>query len=188
MFLRDKEGRFTKKNITIKLIIGIWLLAGIFAITLYTLERINKWSQENVIVGQDIVTLKLAFPYRIEKAQPITILSPIAKDIVEGTTSDNLSDIEKIILNVFGERNFQVARSIAKAESGLSETAFHANTNGTIDVGVFQINSVHFNKEGCSLKEIVNAEANIKCAYKIFIDQGWEPWVVYTSGAFKRSL
>ena len=74
MFLRDKEGRFTKKNIAIKLMTVVWLLAGIFAIALYTLEKINKWSQENVIISQRIVTLKLSFPYRIEKAKPITIL------------------------------------------------------------------------------------------------------------------
>lgn len=40
--------------------------------------------------------------------------------------------------------NASVLQSIGKHESGLKATAINRNTNGTVDVGVMQINSIHF--------------------------------------------
>ena len=40
--------------------------------------------------------------------------------------------------------NASVLQSIGQHESGLKSTAINRNNNGTVDVGVMQINSVHF--------------------------------------------
>jgi len=70
----------------------------------------------------------------------------------------------------------------------MREGAFNANANGTIDVGIFQINSIHFNKEGCSLKEVSDAYKNVDCAYEIYKQSGWTPWTVFNTGSFKEHL
>lgn len=96
--------------------------------------------------------------------------------------------IEKYICEKFGAYDCKTAIAIARAESGMREDAIHANTNGTVDIGIFQINSVHFSKIGCSLKELAVAESNVDCAYLIWERQGWKPWAVYGNGAFTKEL
>lgn len=91
-------------------------------------------------------------------------------------------DIASYIFEKFGNTYGAVALAVFKAESGLREDAFNINTNGTIDVGVTMINSVHFSKEGCSLKEVATWKGNIDCAYGIFEAHGkkFDAWVAYT--------
>lgn len=189
MILRQKDGKFTSKNrILIKIGIGLFLIAGLFAMVSNLAENLTNWGATHSLTIQKPLVLQTRPIVVIGERKPVEVLSPIAITVVESTNDEDLTDTEKIILRVFGERNFQVARAVAKEESGLREDAFHANTNGTIDIGIFQINSAHFSKEGCSLKELVVAESNIECAYSLWEDQGWNPWVVWQTGAFKGSL
>ena len=119
---------------------------------------------------------------------PLVIFSPVVKAVYESVDTKSLNSVEQEILDVFGLEDFQIARAIAKAESGLRVDAFHANDNGTIDLGVFQINSVHFNRKGCSMAELVTLEGNVKCAKQIYDEQGWNPWVVFQTSAFRGNL
>ena len=48
---------------------------------------------------------------------------------------------------------------------------FHVNTNGTIDVGLMQINSVHL-KNGVSLSDLVDCHKNVDIAYALYKKQG----------------
>ena len=59
------------------------------------------------------------------------------------------------------------------------------NTNGTYDYGVFQINSVHM-KKGYTEADLTDCLRNIQIAYEIFKRQGFEPWVAYRNGNWKR--
>lgn len=61
---------------------------------------------------------------------------------------------------------------IAKCESGIRENAYNKNRNGTIDGGVFQINSIH----KVPLKYVFDYEYNIDFAYKLYLAQGFGPW------------
>ena len=72
----------------------------------------------------------------------------------------------------------------AKYESSFHEEATNANTNGTTDYGVFQINSIHVGSTaGCpaSADELLNATTNAQCAMGVFNIQGMEAWVAYKS-------
>lgn len=93
--------------------------------------------------------------------------------------------IERLIRETFPETP-NTAVAIAKAESGLIATAYnpeaHNGCNGS--VGVFQIACVHV-KDKESLKDV---ETNIKKAREIYLQEGWKPWGVYTSGAYKKQL
>lgn len=62
---------------------------------------------------------------------------------------------------------------IAKCESGYREDAVNKNTNGTIDRGIFQLNSIHKN---ISNKDAFTFESNIKYAWNMFKTQGTTPW------------
>ena len=79
-------------------------------------------------------------------------------------------------------------QAIAQAESGFKEDAWHANSNGTLDTGIFQVNSIHWGKEGCSFKELTDAYKNVDCAKRIFDESGWASWVSYNSGVYLAHL
>lgn len=74
------------------------------------------------------------------------------------------------------------AAAVALAESGGNPNAENKNTNGSIDRGLWQINSVH---GGLST---TNIEGNVKAAIKINKEQGWSPWTTYKTGAYKGFL
>jgi hypothetical protein len=76
-----------------------------------------------------------------------------------------------------------MAAAIALAESGGSADAKNVNTDGSIDRGLWQINSVH---GGQSTFDPI---ANVKAAINISNNgKSWSPWVTYTTGAFKKFL
>ena len=77
-----------------------------------------------------------------------------------------------------------MALAISQAENGRRTCdRVHVNTDGSKDVGIFQLNSVHSGKGN-----IYDCIENIKIAKRIFDRQGWEPWVVYQTGAYKKFL
>jgi hypothetical protein len=66
-----------------------------------------------------------------------------------------------------------MALKIAKCESSLNpESSPSANTNGTNDKGLFQINSIHNVPDSCRLDALCNTE----WAMKTMQTQGYTPW------------
>jgi len=51
--------------------------------------------------------------------------------------------IEEHICAATGGENCDVLINLARCESALNKDAYHVNTNNTVDLGLFQINSVH---------------------------------------------
>lgn len=95
--------------------------------------------------------------------------------------------LEEYVISKFGKHG-QIALAVFKAESGLREDAYNVNTNGSIDVGVAQINSVHFTKEGCSLKELIEWKKNVNCAYQIFEASGFNAWTAFKNQSYVNKL
>lgn len=62
---------------------------------------------------------------------------------------------------------------IGKCESGHRENAVNVNKNGTIDRGVFQLNSIH---KDITNKDAFDFEKNIRYAWKMQQKQGFNPW------------
>jgi lysozyme-like protein len=76
-----------------------------------------------------------------------------------------------------------MAAAIALAESGGDPNAINHNTNGSIDRGLWQINSVH------GAQSTLDPAANAQAA--VAISQGgknWQPWTTYITGAYKKFL
>lgn len=191
MYLRDGIGRFisTRRKVLIVIFWAVIFSGLVYAVT-ETLVVFNGWSALNKVQVPFEVHTPITFRDMVVRREPIRVLSPLAQDLVKDDPEwkEELTDIEKLICDTWGPYDCKVAIAVAKAESGLREDAWNANKNGTIDMGIFQVNSIHWSKEGCSMKEIVIAEKNIKCAHKIWENGGWSHWVVFNTGAFRSKL
>ena len=60
----------------------------------------------------------------------------------------------------------QALVKIGYVESRYNQAAIRVNKNGTIDVGMFQVNSVHWSKE-CKGLDVTTLQGNADCAAKI---------------------
>ena len=83
----------------------------------------------------------------------------------------------------------RVALAIQRAENpkGTCEI-YHYNSDGTLDWGYFQINTVHFKRPGLNLRDLLDCKANIDFAYHSIPERGFGPWTTYNSGAYLKFL
>lgn len=83
----------------------------------------------------------------------------------------------------------RVALAIQRAENpnGACEI-YHYNTNGTLDWGYFQINTVHLQRPGLNLRDLLDCKANIDFAYVLYQERGFQPWSTYNNGAYRKFL
>jgi hypothetical protein len=167
-----------KVNEHSKLIISV--LVAILAILFgsITLVKTNEFFDKNYLQFNQIIKVVFQKPIEIKKRVPII------QKIVLDYPKEIDTPLKKYICDKFGPYDCKTALAIADAESGFQEQVVHINTNNTIDVGIFQINEVHFKQAGCSLKEIVDAYKNVDCAFGIFQGSGWGPWTTYTNGSY----
>lgn len=193
--LAKKQTPVKVRKTKVRPLLYVWVLAIVLVAFYFGIVAVNNHFDTYTYVFCTPIEIRLFKPIVREKRKPIEVLSPIVKEILDSNNLSNLDPVEQVILRVFGVQDYRVARAIAIHENnyiGRGNTwdaeAWNANNNRTIDVGIFQINSVHFNEPGCSFKELLDVEKNVECAKKIYDAQGWEPWVVYQTGSFKGSL
>lgn len=72
------------------------------------------------------------------------------------------------------------AAAIALAESSGDPNSVGHNANGSVDRGLWQINSVH------GSLSTTNVLANAKAAVKIYNESGWSPWTTFKTGAYQK--
>lgn len=176
-----KIERATKRKIILSTLAILGFLTMICAIAV----RVALWFDSNKVVVKSPLVVKTQDMVSVER-RITQVISPIVNIVYP---EDVDTDIKKRICDVFGVYECKTAIAVASHE-GLNHApdGFNTNTNGTIDVGYFRINSVHFGKEGCSLSEVITEEGNIQCAYKLWKAQGWGIWVAYTNGNYLSSL
>lgn len=92
-------------------------------------------------------------------------------------------DTESLIRAAFPEHP-DIMIAIAKAESGMNPKAVNVNRNGSTDIGLFQINSVH----GYDELSLFDVKKNIEAAREIYGKQGLGAWVAFKSGSYKKFL
>jgi hypothetical protein len=84
----------------------------------------------------------------------------------------------------------RLALAIQRAENpkGRCEI-YHYNTDGTLDWGYFQINTVHLKRPGLNLRDLLDCKANIDFAYQLYQERhGFTPWSTYNSGLYRKFL
>jgi len=185
-----KQIKFSKKGhakrnliITGVLITLILILIGGFILV----RKVNSFFDKHYIQFNKIVTVEVKKPMVIKDREvPTKEIVRVMEEIPSPV--DLVTEPEKYIYEKFGIENYKIAIAIARAESGMREDAININSNGTIDLGIFQINSVHFKKDICALKNVVTYKGNIDCAYEIYKDSSWNPWVAFTNGSFISKL
>lgn len=91
----------------------------------------------------------------------------------------------KAILKVFPAPLWDVALAISQAESGRQDYKVGINSDGSVDRGCMQINSVH---KQFSPSLLMDAEYNVRAALQIYHASGWHPWTTYESGKYKAYL
>lgn len=78
--------------------------------------------------------------------------------------------------------------AIAKAELGLCSDATNNNTNGSIDYGLFQINSIH-PYDDADPTRLFEPSYNTVAAIEIYNDSGsWRPWSTYNASRYTQFL
>lgn len=84
----------------------------------------------------------------------------------------------------------RLALAIQRAENPAGKCEiYHYNTDGTLDWGYFQINTVHLKRPGLNLRDLLDCRANIDFAYKLYTEEhGFTAWSTYNSGAYLRYL
>ena len=164
-------------------LLGITTLLLLLSVLAYAgIQSIASWFNSYEVVFNQVLKMELNKPFEIKKREPVI------KEVVLDYPDEIDTPIEKYICEKFGPYQCINPLAIAKSESGLREDAVGINAN-SIDIGIFQINSVHFKKEGCSLKELVDPYKNIDCAFTIYTQQGnWSAWSVFNNGTFRNHL
>jgi len=80
----------------------------------------------------------------------------------------------------------RVALAIQRAENAQGKCEiYHYNTDGTLDWGYFQINTVQLERPGLNLRDLLDCKANIDFAYQLFEQKhGFIAWSTYNSGKY----
>lgn len=173
-------------------LLGSLIIASGFTISI--LRAVNDWFDTYTLSFNRIIEIQFNEPIEVKKREiPATEIIEVVEKIPE--PQDLETDIEKKIYEVFGIENYKMAIAIAKAESHLNCDALGVNSNGSVDIGVFQINSSWL--KDYSLSDLANCSRNIEIAYEIWdradgeIGNGrgsWSPWTVARNGAFIKFL
>jgi hypothetical protein len=99
---------------------------------------------------------------------------------LESSKKENWT-VEQHIEAVFGKDTDWALKCLQSENRRLNPYAVNHNRNGSVDRGVFQINSVHCGKvkaksaEDCANK-LFDVETNVKVAYQIFKSSGSKAW------------
>lgn len=74
----------------------------------------------------------------------------------------------------FSRSELHTAVAVAYAESGGDPSAVNRNRNGSVDSGLWQINSVH------GFSGLKDSRANAHAAFHVWELQGWSAWYAHT--------
>jgi hypothetical protein len=145
-----------------------------------------------VLVLRSQYTFSLQSPVRIRFQWPLVAAAKTAgEDALEAQADQfghRLTAYQQYACNKFGSA-CRVALAIQRAENprGACEI-YHYNSDGTLDWGYFQINTVHLTRVGLNLRDLLDCRANIDFAYQLYQERGFQPWSTYNNGAYRRFL
>jgi hypothetical protein len=137
-------------------------------------------------------TFSLQSPVRIHFQWPLVIAVRTPSEGAAEAQSDQfghqLTAYQQYACNKFGSA-CRIALAIQRAENprGSCEI-FHYNSDGTLDWGYFQINTVHLRRAGVNLRDLLDCRANIDFAYRLYRERGFAPWSTYNDGSYRRFL
>lgn len=138
-------------------------------------------------------TVSLQSPVRIRVQWPLVVAERIASEDAEEARADQhgrrLSAWQQYACRKFGS-DCRVALAIQRAENPQGKCEiYHYNSDGTLDWGYFQINTVHLKRPGLNLRDLLDCKANIDFAYQLFQEKhGFTPWSTFNSGKYRQFI
>jgi hypothetical protein len=137
--------------------------------------------------------------YTVSYRSPVVVRLQSPLVLAERITSDRearadqhgrgLSAWQEYACQKFGS-DCRVALAIQRAENPQGKCEiYHYNSDGTLDWGYFQINTVHLKRPGLNLRDLLDCEANIDFAYQLYREQGgFTPWSTFNSGLYRKFI
>ena len=144
------------------------------------------------VVLQAQYTFTLQSPLRIRFQWPLVIAPRDSAAEAGAAQADQfgrrLTAYQQYACNKFGPA-CRIALAVQRAENprGACEI-YHYNSDGTLDWGYFQINTVHLKRAGVNLRDLLDCKANIDFAYQLYTERGFEPWTTFNSGRYRQFL
>jgi hypothetical protein len=137
-------------------------------------------------------TVSLQTPLRVHLQSPIVITARASSDETAAAQADqlgrHLSAYQQYACNKFGSA-CRVALAIQRAENAKGSCEiYHYNSDGTLDWGYFQINTVHLKRAGVNLRDLLDCRTNIDFAYELYRERGFAPWSTFRDGSYRRFL
>ena len=101
-----------------------------------------------------------------------------------GTTTSSNNEVVSMIYQAWPQAQWKNAEAVATCESNMNPLAEGTNTNGTHDMGVFQLNDggtlqgllKRLGQASTNTTLAFDANWNIRAAYQLFKERGWQPW------------
>jgi hypothetical protein len=145
-----------------------------------------------LVIVQTEYTITLRSPLRVGFQWPILFVPRTSHDDANDAQADQfgrrLMAYQQYACNKFGSA-CRVALAIQRAENPRGDCEiYHYNSDGTLDWGYFQINTVHLKRAGVNLRGLLDCRANIDFAYQLYTERGFEPWTTFRSGEYRRFL
>src|ERR1700678_336381 len=145
------------------------------------------------LILRDRYTFSLQSPVGIHFQWPLVVAAKTSgEDAMEAQADQfghRLTAYQQYACNKFGTA-CRVALAIQRAENprGACEI-YHYNSDGTLDWGYFQINTVHLKRPGLNLRDLLDCKANIDFAYQLYSERGgFTPWSTYNSGFYRKFI
>jgi hypothetical protein len=138
-------------------------------------------------------TISWQSPVRVRFEWPVVIAERTRTEDAREAQFDqqgrSLTAYQQYACKKFGSA-CRVALAIQRAENPQGKCEiYHYNADGTLDWGYFQINTVHLQRPGLNLRDLLDCRANIDFAYKLYGEKGgFTPWSTYKNGAYLRYL
>ena len=138
-------------------------------------------------------TVSLQSPLLMHLQWPLVVEEKIGSEDAEQARADQhgrpLSAWQEYACRKFGS-DCRVALAIQRAENPQGKCEiYHYNSDGTLDWGYFQINTVHLKRPGLNLRDLLGCKSNIDFAYQLFQEEGgFTPWSTYNSGRYRQFL
>jgi len=126
-------------------------------------------------------------PAGVPPAQQVGLTSCCAPPA--GTTPASSTDTAAVVAAKaaiaagFPAAELVTAVAVAGAESGWNPTATHVNSNGSVDYGLFQVNSVHADLLASGNWQL--PADNARMALAVWKSSGWRAWSTHNSGSYQ---
>jgi hypothetical protein len=137
-------------------------------------------------------TFSFQSPLRVHFQFPLVVAQRTRTEDAYFAQADQnkpLSAYQQYACRKFGDA-CRLALAIQRAENPQGKCEiYHYNADGTLDWGYFQINTVHLQRPGLNLRDLLDCKANIDFAYRLYSEKGsFQPWSTYRSGLYRRYL